>query len=124
MTCDDVELELIGFEQGVLPPELRRELEHHLLECPRCLRSHLALKRQTDQVAPASGPSVDSRDRLRRAVARAVSPPKRPLRHRWERPLAVALATAAVLLALVSTRGMYQRAATAPRTTPLSLQRT
>lgn len=116
MNCDEVELELIGFQTGTLPPALRRAVEGHLQECPRCLRSHLALKRQTDGVEPTPPPSEASRERLRRTVAQSISRPGLPRPPRWERPLAFALAIAAVLVAIATTHGLYNRPTTPPRT--------
>lgn len=121
MTCDDVELELIGFQLGTLPLELRREVERHLMECPGCLSGHLAMKRQADRVEATPAPSEISRERLRRTVASAVAPKRTLIPPRWERPVALVLAAAALLLAITSTHGLYTRPTTPPRTAPVSL---
>ena len=117
MTCEELELELFDFHEAKLTLERRREVEEHLLECSDCLRSYLALKRQAEVSRIEAVPSEASRMRLRRELARAIEPPQRtrPTR-RWERPFAVGVALATVLLAMASTHVVMTQPGRPPQT--------
>jgi len=101
MTCDEIQLELVAFHFGAVPEETRRALEEHLPGCPDCTRALLALKREIE-TAPAEAPSPAARARLRRAVAAelGLARPRRAWSW-WERPLALGVAAAAVIVAVI-----------------------
>jgi len=98
MTCDQCQAELAGFQLGFVEDDTRDALERHLLECADCLRSFLRLKRSMETAELEPAPSDAARLRLRAAVASELSPADRSWRW-WERPLAFALAGAAVTVA-------------------------
>ena len=128
MSCQQIEPELVGYHFGVVDDDTRQQIEDHLVECPGCLRSFLALKRDLETADSGPRPSAALRARLRQDVAAELG--LLPRRWAWwERPLALALAGAAVVAAvfLVGTlatspgampHGMREAALTLPATAP------
>lgn len=108
MSCSRIEPELVTFHFGLIQRDARAEVEAHLASCPACLATFLTLKRDIEESAESSEstarPSELTRARIRASVAaevaaRAASRPRR----RWEAPLAYAVASAAVVVAFVTT---------------------
>ena len=97
MTCDAIEPELVGYHFGTLEDEKRRAVEEHLVSCPDCVRAFVELKRAIETSEEAPAPSDASRARLRRAVARELGVGVE--RTWWERPVAIAFAASAILIA-------------------------
>lgn len=107
MKCDDVQPELVAYHFGVISDETRENIDTHLLECARCLRSFLGLKRAVETADAGPYPSADSRDRLRRAVA--IELERRLSRRRWswwEKPAAFVFAGSALVAALLTMRAL------------------
>ena len=102
MTCDQSQAELTAFQLGVVDGAARGALEEHLLGCADCLRSFLRLKRAMETAELEPAPSDAVRVRLRAAVAAELAPAGRW----WERPLAFALAGAAVTAAFAFVQGL------------------
>lgn len=94
MTCKAIEPELIGYHFGTLDDEARRSVEAHLVECAACVRAFVEIKRG---IEASEAPSAAARTRLRGAVARELGIETK--RTWWERPVALALAVAVVLVA-------------------------
>lgn len=105
-TCNEIEPELVAYHFGVVDPEERVRIEEHLTACASCLRAFLEIKRaiETGEADDTPSPPQTSRERLRRAVAREVSP-ESPRRW-WERPVAFAVAASVVLAAGATTRAI------------------
>jgi anti-sigma factor RsiW len=108
--CQLIEIELAAYHFGSVPEPTRDSVEAHLCECPRCLKSYLALKRELETAQAGPRPSEAARQKLRRAVARELEGhPSLAAEPRWWRgPLVfgfVTAATAAAMLAVVSLRG-------------------
>jgi anti-sigma factor RsiW len=99
MLCELIEPEIVSFYFGEVEETARARVETHLRECRSCLDAYLSLKREIE--AADLKPSDEARVRLRDAVARELSAAEEPWLW-WERPLAVAFATAAVVLASVA----------------------
>ncbi len=97
MTCDTIEPELVGYHFGTQGEEARRRVEEHLVSCPECVRAFVELKRAIETSEEAPAPSPEARARLRRAVARELGVGLE--RTWWERPVAIAFAASAVLIA-------------------------
>jgi anti-sigma factor RsiW len=97
MDCDVTRTDLIDFHFGEIDDQPRLRVEAHLLSCPACLREFMAIKRAVETTG--TRPSEAARERLRAAVAREVAPLGRAAWSWWQRPLAVAVAAAAVVLA-------------------------
>ncbi len=116
MDCDVIGVELTGFHFGDLEDEARRRVEAHLLACPLCLQAFLALKR-TIETADAK-PSDAARSRLRAAVADQVTT-RRPSWAWWQRPLAVAVAAAAIMFAASTASMLAASPGGAPHAWPL-----
>lgn len=120
MNCHTVSPELVAYHFGTLSPETRQAVEDHLLACGSCLREFIALKRDLETSEEGPLPSSQARERLRLAVARELRP--RAVTRtwtRWERPLALAGALAALVAALLVTHEASVREAVAPRTLSL-----
>ena len=116
MTCEKIEAELIAYHFGTASEEARGAIEDHLPHCPSCVRALLALKRDLEATEDAPAPSRAARDRLRRAVAREVSPERPTLSWRWwERPLVLAGAFAVLLGATALAQRVSVREGVAPR---------
>jgi anti-sigma factor RsiW len=114
MDCELIRVDLVGFHFGDLEDEPRKKVEAHLLSCSACLQAFLALKRSVETTE--ARPSAAALARLRAAVAQKVAPPQPAVWSWWQRPLAVAVAAAAVLFA-ASTVGAL---ASGPGVAPLS----
>lgn len=112
MSCERVRPELPGYHFNTLDDEARALVEDHLPACPRCAREFVAVKRAIETAAHAPRPSDLARARLRRAVALAVGRP--PRRAWWERPLALGVAAASVLLALGAVQALGRAPGAAP----------
>ncbi len=98
MDCRLVRSELVLWHFG--ESERRAEIDAHLLECAACVRAFVSLKRgieTSDDRSPA--PSERVRLKLRAAVAREISRPRR-VRYAW----AAALAAAILIVALSVSR--------------------
>jgi anti-sigma factor RsiW len=118
MSCTEVQIELVAYHFGEVEPELRSEIEQHLLGCKHCLAELLALKREIETAESDAAPSRAAHDRLRQAVELHLHPPRREWSW-WERPLALLSAGAAVAAALF----VLQVVSTSPGTAPHSLSR-
>src|SRR4029077_2411405 len=97
MLCELIQPELVSFYFGEVEDTARTRVETHLRECRSCLDAYLSLKRSIE--AADLKPSEEARVGLRDAVARELAAEEPWLW--WERPLAVAFATAAVALAAI-----------------------
>ena len=118
MNCAQVQLELIGFHFGEVTPEVREGVETHLLTCRECLHDYLDIKRKIETTAREDAPSPELRSKLRRSVARQVQGPAARAWNWWERPVAVMVASAAMVAALTMLYGV----ATGPGRRPRSLE--
>ncbi len=115
MSCKEIQPELVGFHFGVVSEETRAAVEEHLLRCPDCLRSYLAVKRDLETAESSPEPSAASRLKLRRAVAEELGLAPKPRRWSWwERPLAFTFAGAAVLVAMLMVGSIHARAGSMP----------
>jgi anti-sigma factor RsiW len=112
MECHLIQPDLVAYHFGDIEEAPRAEVEKHLQECPRCLRDFIALKREME-VGEAK-PSPAAKDRLRVAVAQAVARP-RVVWSWWERPLALAFASAAILVAGFAVHSIATSEGAAPR---------
>jgi hypothetical protein len=113
MSCETVQRELVGFQLGEVAEATRGEIEAHLLECRGCLGQYLALKRDMETAASEPGPSEAARLSLRSAIAEELGLAAKPWRW-WERPLALAFASTAVVLALFTVHVVRNREASPP----------
>ena len=115
MKCTQIEAELMAYHFGVIAPEVRDDLEAHLLDCPSCLRQFIALKREVETAELDERPSKRARQRLRSAVAQAVGaePVIRPWSW-WERPLALGFAGAAVVVGMIAVQAVATGEGRAP----------
>lgn len=118
MSCERVRPELPGYHFNTLDDEARALVEDHLLACPRCVAEFVAVKRAIETAAHAPRPSDLARARLRRAMAAAMSRPQR--RAWWERPVALGVAAASVLLALGAVQALGRAPGAAPFATRAS----
>jgi predicted anti-sigma-YlaC factor YlaD len=100
MHCEVTQPELVSFYFGDVEEQARARVETHLRGCRSCLDAYLSLKRSIE--AADLEPSDEARVRLRDAVARELSAAEPAAWLWWERPLAVAFATAAVALATLT----------------------
>jgi anti-sigma factor RsiW len=105
MTCRETERELVAYHFSLAPDDARRRVESHLVACPACVRAFVELKRAIETSADVPAPSRPARARLRRAVADELGLTERRWLW-WERPLAVAVAASAVLVAGAATRAL------------------
>lgn len=105
MTCETIQPELAGYHFGALEDAARRQVEAHLVECPACVRSFVALKREIETAESGARPSPGVRDRVRQAVARELGIRPRPWAW-WERPLAFGFAGAAVMVAVLAVNSL------------------
>ena len=105
MNCHRIQPELVAYHFGVVSDETRSDVEGHLLRCPECLESFLALKREIETAESGPCPSPAARERLRRAVTQELGQPRREWAW-WERPLAFGLASAAVVAATFVMRAL------------------
>lgn len=117
MSCDAVAPDLVAYHFGTLAPEARQAVEDHLPECGKCLREFIALKRDLDTSEEGPLPSPQARERLRLAVARELRPQAVTRTWgRWERPLALGGALAALAAAMLVTYQASVREEVPPRT--------
>ena len=100
MHCEVIQPELVSFYFGDVEDKARARVETHLRTCRSCLDAYLSLKRSIE--AADLKPSVEARGRLRDAVARELASAEPAAWLWWERPLAVAFATATVALATIA----------------------
>jgi len=102
MRCERIAPELLPYHFGLIDDGLRSDVEGHLLCCPECLRSFLALKRdiETAESGPRPSPAVLDRLRASAACELGLEWPRRWLW--WERPLAFGFASIAILVAMVA----------------------
>lgn len=114
MSCERVRPELPGYHFNTLDDEARALVEEHLVTCPRCVGEYVAVKRAVETAAHAPRPSDLARARLRRAMATAMGRPAR--RSWWERPLALGVAAASVMLALGAVQALGRAPGAAPHT--------
>ena len=104
MLCELIQPELVTFYFGDVEETARARVETHLRGCRSCLDAYLALKRSVE--AADLRPSDEARARLRDAVARELSAAEPTAWLWWERPLAVAFATAALALTTLAVSGL------------------
>lgn len=118
MTCQKIEQELVAYHFGVASDDVRSPVEEHLLTCGACLRAFIEVKRAVETSEDSPAPSPATRARLRSAVAQELgvhtTPAVESKRHRWERPLAFAIAASVVLAAGVTTRALTAGPGSAP----------
>ena len=113
MDCNLIQPDLVPYHFGVIEDDARRRVEQHLGECPRCLADFFALKREMETTE--ARPSPAARDRLRASVLEEIDRHKvRVLWSWWERPLAVAFASAAVFAAIFSVHVLASSPGSAP----------
>lgn len=118
MEHDLIQIDLVPYHFGTIDDEARDRVESHLMTCAACLKDYLALKRSIE--APEARPSDLAKARLRKAVMREVGHEEsRVTWSWWERPLAVAFASAAVMAAIALVDGVE----TTPGSAPHSLER-
>jgi anti-sigma factor RsiW len=103
MDCHVIQPDLVPYHFAELEDDARRSVETHLTECPACLRDFIALKRAME--ISDERPSPAAKARLQEAVTREIAAAT-PRRSRvawswWERPLAAAFASAAVVAAIM-----------------------
>ena len=110
MMCQKIEPELVAYHFGVASDDVRTLVEEHLLHCGACLRAFIEVKRAIETSEDSHAPSPATRARLRSAVAAELglrtAPAVESKRHRWERPLAVAIAASVVVAAGMTTRAL------------------
>lgn len=118
MTCAATQAQLVGFHFGALEARERAAVEAHLVGCRECLSAFLTLKRDVEGGAEEVAPPATLRLRVRASVAKELglvaSPPVW-----WQRPLAVGLAAAAVVVGVMT----VQLVSHAPGRPPVGLQR-
>ena len=118
MECDLRLQEMIGFHFGEIDNGIRQRVEAHLLLCPKCLREFFVLKRAIE--TSETTPSEKARMRLRDEIAHKVASRKRATWSCWHRPLAVAVAVAAVVLATATVNIWSSGPGRAPQAWPKS----
>jgi anti-sigma factor RsiW len=112
MACHLIQSDLVPYHFGVIDDEGRTRVEEHLVSCPQCLRDYIALKREMETTAEKPSPAAKAR--LRSAVADEVTR-SRVTWSWWERPLAVAFASAAILVAGFAVHSLATSEGVAPR---------
>jgi anti-sigma factor RsiW len=117
MTCEQIRPALIAYHFDALDESERRAIETHLPGCSACVVELVELKRAIDLGGARPSPSV--RNRLRDAIAadlgsRSASVPAR----RWHRPIACAIAAAALVATMAATRALTA----APGSPPLAAE--
>ena len=109
MDCPLIEDLLVGYHLGALADDDRGCVEAHLVDCGRCLRGFIAVKRICETAGDATErPSAAARARLRAEVARRF-PPRRRFRLAW-------LGGASIAAAIVIFA--WQQSTTRPRREP------
>jgi anti-sigma factor RsiW len=112
MDCALTRPELLPYCFGEIDDGARLALERHLASCPHCLAEFFACKRALETSGPTPSPAAKAR--LRAAVVQAVARTERRAWSWWERPLAVACATAAVVVATAATVSLAASPGAAP----------
>ncbi len=114
MSCERIQPELVSYHFGVIEDGTRHDVEEHLMGCPDCLRSFLALKRDIEVAESGPRPSSAVLERLRVSAARelAVSEPRKW--SWWERPLAFGFAGVVVVVALSAVSVLARAPGSAP----------
>jgi anti-sigma factor RsiW len=115
-----VEEELVAFHFGEVTDPAWAEVEAHLVACPECLRRFLSLKRGMETAEGQPAPSPSFRARLRSAVAEELGL-GRPRWGWWERPLALGIAGAVVVLASLFVQAAVSSSLQPPRGTSMVL---
>jgi hypothetical protein len=115
MSCERVLPELVTYHFGVIEEEARREVEDHLVSCPDCLRSFLALKREIETADSGPAPSPAVLDRLRVSAAHELGLATSRGWSWWERPLAFGFASVTVLVAMGAVAAFARSPGSAPR---------
>ena len=115
MSCERTLPELVTYHFGVIEDGPRREVEQHLVSCPDCLRSFLAIKRDIETAESGPHPSPAVLDRLRVSAAHELGLPAPRGWSWWERPLAFGFAGVAVLVAMGAVAALAQSPGSAPR---------
>jgi hypothetical protein len=113
MSCHEFQADLVGYHFAVLSADARRALEAHVVECPACIRTYIAIKRDLELADDGPRPSEQARARLRASMAAELGKSPRAWSW-WERPLAFTFATAATLLAMVAVTQLYVHDANPP----------
>ena len=114
MNCERIEPELVGYHFGVIEDGPRREVEEHLVRCPDCLQSFLALKREIETAESGPRPSPTLRDRVRVSVARELGIGQARRWSWWERPLAFGFAGAVTLAMMIAVTNLIREPGTPP----------
>jgi anti-sigma factor RsiW len=112
MECNVTQPDLVPYHFGMIDEDARARVERHLIGCSGCLRDYIAIKRMIE--TSEEKPSPSARARLRQAVVRQVQPPRIDWSW-WERPLAAALAGAAIFVACFAVHSLASGGGTAPR---------
>jgi anti-sigma factor RsiW len=108
MTCESIRSELVGFQFGVISDGARAAVEAHLVGCSACVSEFLALKRSIELAENESErPSEKSKSVLRGKVMRELGLGEVAAVW-WERPLAISLALAALVIAVSTTQWVAQ----------------
>lgn len=115
MSCERILPELVTYHFGVIEEGARRELEEHLVGCPDCLRSFLAIKRDIETAESGPSPSPVVLDRLRVSAAQELGLATSRGWSWWERPLAFGFASVAVLVAMGAVAALARSPGSAPR---------
>jgi len=102
MSCERIQVELVGYHFGVIDDGLRLQIEEHLAGCPGCLRSFFDLKRDVETAESAPRPSPAVLDRLRASAARELGVGEPERWSWWERPLAFGFGGLMVLVAMIA----------------------
>jgi anti-sigma factor RsiW len=100
MTCNHDRTDLVAFHFGEV--DEREDVEARLAGCAECLREYFAIKRAIESGGDAPRPSDLVRERVRRAVAKAIAKPTVAPRRWWHRPAAGAIAIAVVLASIAA----------------------
>jgi hypothetical protein len=117
MTCEQSRDALFGYHFATLNSDERTEVERHLLECRGCVAELIALKRAIETAEHGFPASNGAKARVRRAVAEelGLAVPARPVRARWERPVAFGFAATAVVCAVLVAHAVATGPAHLPR---------
>lgn len=97
MDCDLIRQDLIAFCLGDIDDKQREQIEAHLLSCATCLQELFTYKRAIER--SEAKPSEAAKARLRDAVERKLALRRPKVWLWWQRPLAVAVAAASIILA-------------------------
>ena len=115
MNCERIQPELVTYHFGLIDDGPRRELEEHLVSCPDCLRSFLALKRDIETAESGPRPSAAVLERLRISARRELGLSEPRPWSWWERALAFGLAGAWVLIAMAAVCALGRAPGSAPQ---------